>query len=105
MVPHLAEALSDVVPIDLAVIERGIQDILGQIDSLAGKIADDATTSRATLTLALLVVLAAGALLLLDARKSGAGPMVVFNAVNSSWSWVLGAATRSGRSFRCNGEP
>jgi len=32
-------------------------------------------------------------LLLRDAKKPSGGPVLVYSAANSSWSWVLGAST------------
>jgi hypothetical protein len=94
LVPQVAEALSDVAQIDVAAIEQGLQRIVAEVESLAEQIVGEADARHSAASLAVLGVLLAGALLLLDSRKSGAGPIVVFNAVNSSWSWILGTARR-----------
>jgi hypothetical protein len=106
LLPQVAEVLSDVVPIELAAVELGLQRIVAQIDSLAEQVPREMELGRNAVSLAVMGVLLAGALLLLETRKSGAGPMVVFHAVNSSWSWVLGTKRcRKPRGFRAGGEP
>jgi len=91
--PEVSGLLIDVLPMNVASIERGFGEILDKVESLAEKVVGDAAASSLPSRLAVASVLVAGALLLRDAKKPRAGPVLVYSAANSSWSWVLGAST------------
>jgi len=89
--PELADVMSEVLPIDVTSLERGIQDVLSEIDKLAQDALTNTTPSGAALRLSIVVSLVAGVqLLLLDRKLRKGGPIRVFSAANSSWSWVVG---------------
>jgi hypothetical protein len=102
-VHQLAGVLSDALPIDAVVVERSMQKILAEIDSLARDLlakatdGDSATVLAPQLAqLALLAALLIGtqlSLLRLRRQRSSV-PVLAFNAANSSWSWVVGAPPR-----------
>lgn len=92
--PQVAGVLSDVLPMDVAAVERGLQQLLDEIDSLAEDVVANTAVSSAALRLAVIASLITGAeLVFLDSKKNNREPVLESNAANSSWSWVLGAAT------------
>jgi hypothetical protein len=92
--PQVAGVLSDVLPIDLAAVERGLQQLLDEIDSLAEKVTGDTVATSSALRVAIVAGLITGAeLIMIDSRKPKRELVLESNAANSSWSWVLGATT------------
>jgi hypothetical protein len=95
--PALAGLLEDVLPVDVLAVERGLNEVLREVESLAADLGGEASTVRngvSPLALAFGLI-AVTQLYLLNSRRNRGGPMVVFNAATSSWSWVLGAMNRT----------
>jgi hypothetical protein len=91
--PQLAGVLADVLPVDLAVVEQGIQQLLDEIDELAAGVGGAPTVANAALQMAIVAALFTGAdLVILHSRKAGSEPVLDCSTANSSWSWVLGTA-------------
>jgi len=101
--PQVAGVLGDVLTIDVSAVERGLDEVLREIDALTGGLTRrDAGTPAGTAApadvahrLAALAAVAAGMQLVLlrYSKKNKGGPVVVFNGARSSWGWVLGTAT------------
>ena len=92
--PQIAGVLSDVLPMDVAAVERGLQQLLDEIDLLAEIVTGDTAVTSAALRVAVIAGLITGAeLVIIDSRKARGGLALESNTANSSWSWVLGTAT------------
>ena len=82
-------------PIDVAAVERSLQQLLHEIDSLAENVTGETSVASSALRVAVIAGLITGAeLVIIDSRKSRRWPVLETNSDNSSWSWVLGAAPR-----------
>jgi hypothetical protein len=80
-VPELAGA-GEFLPLNLAGVERGLQDLLRTLDAIAAPSSSSPTAAGlAGGAGAAVVLLAAAHVLLTDARKSGSAPMLVFSSV------------------------
>src|SRR5688572_1935582 len=79
--PELADAMVDVLPVNVSALEQRMQHVLGEIDQLALQSLSDKTPAGAAMRLAIIVSLVAGVqLLLLDRKLRKGGPVRVFSA-------------------------
>ena len=94
--PDWFPELTNALPIDIGIVEQNIREILAELDALAGQLAGGTPENGLALRLAVaLAVLAGVELFLLESRKTRGGPAVVFNGAASTWSWLVGNATRT----------
>ncbi|MEO6437521.1 MAG: hypothetical protein ABIP55_17385 [Tepidisphaeraceae bacterium] len=97
-IPEFAGVLSEVLPIDVAGVERGLEEILREVDAAALRLLSDPAAGGGIIRLAAVAAFIASVqLALVRLRVPKGGPLLVFNAGLSSWSWVLGAPTRQRR--------
>jgi hypothetical protein len=96
--PQIADAIHYGVPVNIAAIERGLREVLDEINSLATGAAQQVKADYATSRVTVLLAVMAAALLVLELRRPRPKPMLVFNAANSSWSWMLKSTSRLGSS-------
>jgi hypothetical protein len=103
--PAVAGALADALPVDAAAAERALRDLLHQLDALAGKVLpDDASPAAAGLRLVAVAALVAGVhLVVAHVRTPRGGPVVMFSATGTSWSWLIGTGTAEGTRQRRGG--
>jgi hypothetical protein len=93
--PQVAGILRDALPMDIAAVERELQRVLDRIDSMATVVASDSVATNAAIRLAIIAVLFTGSdLVLLRSRRANAEPAFDANSADSSWSWIMGSATR-----------
>jgi hypothetical protein len=89
--PRVAGLVGDALPVDLAGVERGLRGILRELDSLVGGGERGAPAGGGYVRLAAVgALVAAVQLILLDARKSRWGPVLVFNPAGAGWTWRRG---------------
>jgi hypothetical protein len=98
-VPQVAGVLSDVLPVEVAVLERRLRGILEEAESFAQRAArGQALVGGSAVRLVVAVALAAVVQLLTpDPRRRRGGRAVVFNASSSTWGWVLGSVSTKRR--------
>jgi hypothetical protein len=96
--PQAADVIDDLAAIDVAAVERKIQGLLGEIESATTKAATDAAAAAAaagshTLPAAAVAaaMLAAAQFVIIRLRLPKGGPILLFNSINSNWSWILGS--------------
>ncbi len=94
ILPQLAQMAGQLMPIDLQAVEDGFENILHEMDLLAVKVVNDVAGGSWVARLAMIAAFVAGVQLLVAARNPKGGPVLIFNAANSSWSWVVGSPTR-----------
>jgi hypothetical protein len=99
--PRVAGLVGDALPVDLAVVERGLREVLREFDSLAGGSERGTSAGGVYVRLAAVTALVAAVqLILLDARKSLGGPVLVFNPAGAGWTWRRGGQRGGGRGTR-----
>lgn len=92
--PQVAGVISELLPIDVARVEQALRQLLGEIDALAEKAGGERGVKSVAWQVVIVAALITSArLVLLESRRSRREPVLAAAAANSSWSWVLGAAT------------
>jgi hypothetical protein len=88
--PQAADVMEHMSSIDVAAVERKLQGLLDEIESATTQTAKQ-TVSHGAIPLAVTAaVLAAAQLVIIRLRLPKGGPILLFNSINSSWSWILG---------------
>jgi hypothetical protein len=90
--PQAADVIDDIASVDVAAVERRLQSLLNDIESATTKTAAQAASAGSNaLPLAVAAaVLIAAQLVIIRLRLPNGGPILLFNSLNSSWSWILG---------------
>jgi hypothetical protein len=96
--PQAADVIEHVASIEVAAVERKLQGLLQDIESMTVKPATAKTVTRSAIPLTVAAaVFAAAQLAIIRLRLPKGGPILVFNSINSSWSWVLGNSSSTER--------
>ena len=97
--PGHALLAADILPVDLALAESALKEVLRQLDTYAmPAVPLELTAGTAARAGAVVALLAAAHLILLDTRKSRGSPML-FSAAGSTPSWLPPPATPRRRQF------
>lgn len=93
--PERAGVIADLVPIDVASLERGLLELLDDVDSLVDAIAS--TNPRSVITHGAVVagIVVGARIILAESKKRRFEPVLISDAATSPWSWMLGTTIKA----------